>query len=186
MDDQPLPHGTGDIPLSSSRNQLHNFARCRLHRPTHHPLPVLVGDSNDSHSSRWVNNSAWVSDARMHITEYPYNGKYKISSGLSEKAVGRAALKQLVFKMKRMGLLVSLLLAATLLSSTSDAAPAPSLVEKITAKLAAKGLGAGLGIGSGLASAFSRPSLAVVAPVPVLAVPVTRTVVTRTRTTSFG
>ena len=87
--------------------------------------------------------------------------------------------------MKHMGLLVSfLLLAATLLSSISEAAPAPTLVEKITAKLAAKGLGAGLGIGSGIASAFSRPSLTVLAPAPVLAVPVTRTVVTRT--TSFG
>merc|ERR1712008_631972 len=100
----------------------------------------------------------------------------------SSKSSTQAALKQLVFKMKDTGLfVVCLLLAATLLSSTSDASPAPSLVEKITAKLAAKGLGAGLGIGSGLASALSRPSLTVIAPAPVVAVPVTRTVVTRTR-----
>ena len=81
-----------------------------------------------------------------------------------------------------MGLFV-FLLAATLLSSTSDAAPAPTLIEKFAAKLAAKGLGAGLGFGSGLASKFSGPRVTFVAPLPV-AVPVTRTVVTRT--VSFG
>merc|ERR1711983_223368 len=109
--------------------------------------------------------------------------------------VARETLKQLVFKMKDMGFflcrlplppsrggfLLTLLLVATLLSSTSNAAPAPSLIEIITAKLAAKGLGVGLGVGSGIAaSAFSRPSVAILAP----AVPVTRTVVTRT--TNFG
>ena len=114
----------------------------------------------------------------MHITVYWYNCKYKINSGLSEKAVAIASLKQLVFKMKSMGLFVTLLLAAVLLSSTSDAAP--TIIEKITAKLAAKGLGAGLGLG--FASKFPRrPSFVAVPvvaqPVPVLHVPVRTRVV---------
>ena len=112
----------------------------------------------------------------MHITVYRYNGKYKIKSVPQEKPVAIPALKQLVFKMKHMGLFV--LLLVLLSSSTSDAAP--TIIEKITAKLAAKGLGAGLGLG--FASKFPRrPSFVAVPvvaqPVPVLHVPVRTRVV---------
>ena len=113
----------------------------------------------------------------MHITVHRYNGKYKIKSVPQEKAVAIPGLKQLVFNMKHMGLFVFFLLAAILISSTSDAAPAPTLIEKITAKLAAKGLGAGLGLG--LASFRPRPSVIAVPVVaqPVLHVPVRTRVV---------